>query len=83
MAETKTAAQPFGETIPVPDEIPIVLTVNGVETRLGLAPWVTLLDALRDHLDPDRHEKGVRSRPMRRVYRAGGRAAGKFLPDFG
>jgi xanthine dehydrogenase YagT iron-sulfur-binding subunit len=58
MAETTTAAQPVGEAIPAPGEITIVLTVNGVETRLGLAPWVTLLDALRDHLDLTGTKKG-------------------------
>jgi len=27
------------------------LTVNGKETQLNIAPWTTLLDALREHLD--------------------------------
>jgi hypothetical protein len=30
---------------------------------------------------PDRDEEGLRSRPMRRLHRAGGRAADQFLPD--
>ena len=35
-----------------------MLTVNGVETQLKLAPWTTLLDALRDHLDLTGTKKG-------------------------
>ena len=41
-----------------PEEIPVILIVNGVETRLRVAPWVTLLDALRDHLDLTGTKKG-------------------------
>jgi xanthine dehydrogenase YagT iron-sulfur-binding subunit len=51
MALTTTAALPIGKTIPAPEKIPVVLTVNGVERRLRVAPWTTLLDLLRDHLD--------------------------------
>jgi xanthine dehydrogenase YagT iron-sulfur-binding subunit len=57
MART-SAARPLGETIPIPDKIPITLTVNGVERKLALAPWTTLLDALRDHLDLTGTKKG-------------------------
>jgi aerobic-type carbon monoxide dehydrogenase small subunit (CoxS/CutS family) len=32
-------------------KISIALIVNGVERQLNVAPWTTLLDALRDHLD--------------------------------
>src|SRR5262245_61405903 len=39
------------ETTPTPDKIQVTLTVNGVSRQLDVAPWVTLLDALRDHLD--------------------------------
>src|SRR6266567_2610417 len=52
-----TAAQPAG-TIPVPDKIAVALIVNGVERQLKLAPWTTLLDALRDHLDLTGTKKG-------------------------
>ena len=38
--------------------IPVSLTVNGVETQLRVAPWTTLLDALRDHLDLTGTKKG-------------------------
>ena len=36
----------------------MALTVNGVERQLELAPWTTLLDALRDHLDLTGTKKG-------------------------
>jgi xanthine dehydrogenase YagT iron-sulfur-binding subunit len=57
MART-SAARPLGETIAVPDKVPITLTVNGMERKLALAPWTTLLDALRDHLDLTGTKKG-------------------------
>jgi xanthine dehydrogenase YagT iron-sulfur-binding subunit len=44
--------------IPAPDKIPVSLTVNGVERQLEIAPWTTLLDALRDHLDLTGTKKG-------------------------
>jgi len=47
-----------GEPIQVPDKIAISLTVNGVERHLKVAPWTTLLDALRDHLDLTGTKKG-------------------------
>jgi len=42
----------------VPEKMPVALNVNGVETRLNVAPWTTLLDALRDHLDLTGTKKG-------------------------
>jgi xanthine dehydrogenase YagT iron-sulfur-binding subunit len=57
MARTNTA-RPIGPTIPVPDKISVKLTVNGAETTLEVAPWTTLLDALRDHLDLTGTKKG-------------------------
>jgi len=42
----------------VPEKMPVALNVNGVETRLKVAPWTTLLDALRDHLDLTGTKKG-------------------------
>jgi len=36
----------------------LAITVNGVETKLEVAPWTTLLDALRDHLDLTGTKKG-------------------------
>src|SRR6266487_2731344 len=55
MARTSTATQP---PIPAPDKIPVALIVNGVKTQLKVAPWTTLLDALRDHLDLTGTKKG-------------------------
>src|SRR6202051_422733 len=46
------------ELIQVPDKIAISLTVNGVVRQLKVAPWTTLLDALRDHLDLTGTKKG-------------------------
>ena len=57
MARTRPA-QPIRQTIPAPHKIPLSLTVNGVERKLELAPWTTLLDALRDHLDLTGTKKG-------------------------
>ena len=57
MAQTRPA-QPARPTIPAPQKIPLSLTVNGVERKLELAPWTTLLDALRDHLDLTGTKKG-------------------------
>src|ERR1700720_1912680 len=57
MAQTRPA-QPIRQTIPAPHKIPLSLTVNGVERKLELAPWTTLLDALRDHLDLTGTKKG-------------------------
>jgi xanthine dehydrogenase YagT iron-sulfur-binding subunit len=55
MAKTRVSAS---SAIPVPAKLPIVLIVNGVEYRLNVAPWTTLLDALRDHLDLTGAKKG-------------------------
>ncbi|HUB48692.1 MAG TPA: 2Fe-2S iron-sulfur cluster-binding protein [Acetobacteraceae bacterium] len=54
-ATTSQQAEPAN---PVPDKIPVSLIVNGVETRLIVAPWTTLLDALREHLDLTGTKKG-------------------------
>ena len=54
----RPAARPVGETIRAPEKIPISLTVNGLDTKLMVAPWTTLLDALRDHLDLTGTKKG-------------------------
>jgi xanthine dehydrogenase YagT iron-sulfur-binding subunit len=43
---------------PVSEKIPIRLTVNGNQMELTVAPWTTLLDALRDHLDLTGTKKG-------------------------
>lgn len=45
-------------TSPAPAKIPVALNVNGQQRHLKLAPWTTLLDALRDHLDLTGTKKG-------------------------
>jgi xanthine dehydrogenase YagT iron-sulfur-binding subunit len=55
MTRTSGAAQ---ATTPAPDRISIALIVNGVKRQLKVAPWTTLLDALRDHLDLTGTKKG-------------------------
>src|SRR5260370_35549671 len=57
MARASTA-RPIKKTIPVSAKGPVALIVNGVERRLEVAPWTTLLDAVRDHLDPTGTKKG-------------------------
>ena len=59
MAATSTAAaRPPHEPIPAPAKIPVELIVNGTRKQLKIAPWTTLLDALRDHLDLTGTKKG-------------------------
>jgi xanthine dehydrogenase YagT iron-sulfur-binding subunit len=48
--ETEAAAQPAAKVLG-PGAVPITLKVNGKEHTLNLEPRVTLLDALRDHLN--------------------------------
>ena len=55
---TQGAAARRTEKFPAPAKITITLTVNGVERKLEVAPWTTLLDALRDHLDLTGTKKG-------------------------
>ena len=43
---------------PRPRSRGITLTVNGAATQLEVAPWTTLLDALREHLDLTGTKKG-------------------------
>jgi xanthine dehydrogenase YagT iron-sulfur-binding subunit len=42
----------------VPRKLPVRISVNGIERQLELAPWTTLLDLLRDHLDLTGTKKG-------------------------
>ena len=51
-------AQPSQGAIPRPAKVPVVLIVNGAERRLAIAPWTTLLDALRNQLDLTGTKKG-------------------------
>jgi xanthine dehydrogenase YagT iron-sulfur-binding subunit len=54
----RSTPQRSSNPIPLPDKISVALIVNGVETTLRVAPWTTLLDALRDHLDLTGTKKG-------------------------
>ena len=42
----------------IPQKQEITLTVNGVVKRLAVAPWTSLLDLLREHLDLTGTKKG-------------------------
>jgi xanthine dehydrogenase YagT iron-sulfur-binding subunit len=57
MAKTSVARKQ-GEKPSAPAKITITLHVNGVEKKLTLAPWTTLLDALRIHLGLTGTKKG-------------------------
>ena len=39
-------------------KIPLSLTINGAEMNLSVAPWTSLLDLLREHLDLTGTKKG-------------------------
>jgi hypothetical protein len=47
----RSTTQRSRNPLPVPDKMSVAMIVNGVETQLEVAPWTTLLDTLRDHLD--------------------------------
>jgi len=55
MARAQQQPQP---AIDAPIKIPIALTVNGAQRTFEVAPWTSLLDALRDHLDLTGTKKG-------------------------
>jgi xanthine dehydrogenase YagT iron-sulfur-binding subunit len=57
MAQTG-ASKARRRRIRVPEKVPVVLIVNGTQTKLELAPWTTLLDALREHLGLTGTKKG-------------------------
>jgi xanthine dehydrogenase YagT iron-sulfur-binding subunit len=58
MTPNDTATQSKVQTALGPTKLVVTLRVNGVERRLEIAPWTTLLDALRDHLDLTGTKKG-------------------------
>ena len=58
MQMARTSTPRSSVDVPVPEKVPVMLTVNGVETQLKLTPWTTLLDALRDHLGLTGAKKG-------------------------
>ena len=46
------------DPIAPPAKLTVSLTINGVERKLDVAPWTSLLDALRDHLGLTGTKKG-------------------------
>jgi xanthine dehydrogenase YagT iron-sulfur-binding subunit len=58
MAQPSESRPTDGDAIFIPEKTAISLTVNGTAARLEVAPWTTLLDALRDHLDLTGTKKG-------------------------
>ena len=58
MARSSLAKQPVSQNIPIPTKRSVTFIVNGDTKQLDLAPWTTLLDALRDHLDLTGTKKG-------------------------
>lgn len=55
---TSSAARTQREKLPAPAKMAITLYVNGVAKKLSLAPWTTLLDALRIHIGLTGTKKG-------------------------
>jgi xanthine dehydrogenase YagT iron-sulfur-binding subunit len=59
MAQRSPAtARKAPEKIPTPAKMTVTLHVNGAERKLTIAPWTTLLDALRLNLDLTGTKKG-------------------------
>src|SRR5689334_23986893 len=58
MAQSSSAARKSSGRRPAPAKMTVTLHVNGIERRLVIAPWTTLLDALRLHLDLTGTKKG-------------------------
>jgi xanthine dehydrogenase YagT iron-sulfur-binding subunit len=58
MAEPLSAAQKGQDKVRTPPKIAITLHVNGEARKLAIAPWITLLDTLREHLGLTGTKKG-------------------------
>jgi xanthine dehydrogenase YagT iron-sulfur-binding subunit len=58
MAQTSAAAGEAPKKFPRPAKVTVTLHVNGVAHKLAVAPWTTLLDALRHQLDLTGTKKG-------------------------
>jgi xanthine dehydrogenase YagT iron-sulfur-binding subunit len=55
LARTSQATQ---SSVAPPDKIDVAFTINGVHRQMKVAPWTTLLDLLREHLDLTGTKKG-------------------------
>jgi xanthine dehydrogenase YagT iron-sulfur-binding subunit len=58
MAQPSRAPSGHGEKFPTPAKMTVTLYVNGAARKLTVAPWTTLLDALRLHLNLTGTKKG-------------------------
>ena len=58
MAQPSSATRTAPKKIHAPAKMEVTLHVNGVARKLTVAPWTTLLDALRLHLDLTGTKKG-------------------------
>jgi xanthine dehydrogenase YagT iron-sulfur-binding subunit len=58
MAPSSSTARRGLEKLPKPAKVTVTLHVNGVERKMAVAPWTTLLDALRLYLDLTGTKKG-------------------------
>src|SRR4051812_44013751 len=58
MARTARGPKQAAHTTPGPGKLNVTLTINGRKTQLSVAPWTTLLDALRDRLGLTGTKKG-------------------------
>src|SRR2546425_674142 len=58
MTRPSSATRKRREKFPMPAKMTVTLHVNGVEHKLTIAPWTTLLDALRLYLDLTGTKKG-------------------------
>jgi len=58
MAQPASVARTRSERFAAPAKTAVTLRVNGAERKLDVAPWTTLLDALRVNLDLTGTKKG-------------------------
>ena len=58
MAQASSATRKQSEKFSTPAKMTVSLHVNGVKRTLTIAPWTTLLDALRLYLDLTGTKKG-------------------------
>lgn len=58
MARTSTKVRSDARFLRLPEKITVAIRLNGTETQLNVAPWTTLLDALREHAGLTGTKKG-------------------------
>lgn len=57
-SEIEPIEEAYTSSAPLVLKRPVTLKINGMEKRLDIAPWTTLLDALREYLDLTGTKKG-------------------------